>query len=109
MIMEQKRFATRPCPICRGERSKLPFRQSFAHLSAASLMDGYHVVICEQCGAGFADEIPPQSVFDEYYRDLSKYEDAPPAGNEPPPVAQKFRDIAGRSEEHTSELQSRQY
>src|ERR1017187_1449382 len=95
VTMEQRRFPTRPCPVCRSERSKLLFRQSFAQLSVASLMDDYNVVICEQCGAGFADDIPAQSVFDEYYRDLSKYEDAAPSGYAPPPVDQRFRDIAG--------------
>ena len=93
--MEQKRFAARLCPVCGSARSKLLFRQSFSRLSVASLMDGYSVVICEQCGAGFADDIPAQSVFDEYYRDLSKYEDAALRGNAPPPVDQRFRDIAG--------------
>src|SRR6185369_11708953 len=57
-------------------------------------MDGYDVVICEQCGAGFADDIPPQSAFDDYYRDLSKNEDIAPPGTQPPPVEQRFRDIA---------------
>jgi SAM-dependent methyltransferase len=32
------------------------------------------VVVCRDCGAGFADDIPDQSAFDRYYRDLSKYE-----------------------------------
>jgi SAM-dependent methyltransferase len=93
--VDWKRSSTRPCPVCGSERSKLLFRQSFARLSVATLMDGYSVVICEQCGAAFADDIPAQSVFDEYYRDLSKYEDAALSGNAPPPVDQRFRDIAG--------------
>jgi len=37
-------------------------------------MDGYDVVVCRRCGFGFADRIPEQSVFDAYYRDMSKYE-----------------------------------
>ncbi len=93
--MEQKRFAARLCPVCGSARSKLLFRQSFEQFSGASLMNGYDVVICEGCGVGFADDIPPQSAFDEYYRDLSKYEDGSTAANEPPPVEQRFRDIAG--------------
>jgi SAM-dependent methyltransferase len=43
-------------------------------MSGARLLDGYDVVVCTDCGAGYADKIPPQSVFDEYYRDLSKYD-----------------------------------
>ncbi|MES2523788.1 MAG: class I SAM-dependent methyltransferase [Gemmatimonadota bacterium] len=40
------------------------------------LTDGYAVVICNSCGTGFADRLPPQRVFDEYYAKLSKYSDA---------------------------------
>ena len=58
--MEPYRFSQRPCPVCRSERSKLLFTQSFAHLPGANLLDGYRVVICEDCGAGFADDIPTQ-------------------------------------------------
>ena len=50
------------------------FRQSFDNLSVARLLAGYDVVICSDCGAGYADKIPPQSVFDDYYRELSKYD-----------------------------------
>jgi len=38
------------------------------------LLDRYDVVICDTCGAGYASGIPPQDVFDAYYRDLSKYD-----------------------------------
>jgi SAM-dependent methyltransferase len=91
--MEQYRFPKRPCPVCRSERSKQLFRQSFAHLSGATLLEGYRVVICEDCGAGFADDIPPQSLFDQYYRDLSKYETTG-SPETAPVVDQRFRDIA---------------
>lgn len=93
--MGPRRFAARMCPICGSTRSTLLYRQFFERFSNASLMDGYNVVICQDCGAGFADDIPPQSAFDEYYRDLSKYEDEFTAANQPPPVEQRFRDIAG--------------
>jgi SAM-dependent methyltransferase len=92
--MEQYRFPKRPCPVCRSERSKQLFRQSFAHLSGATLLEGYRVVICEDCGAGFADDIPPQDLFDRYYRDLSKYEGAA-VPETAPVVDRRFRDIAG--------------
>jgi SAM-dependent methyltransferase len=38
------------------------------------VLDGYDVVVCAGCGLGYADGLPPQSAFDAYYRDLSKYE-----------------------------------
>ena len=88
-------YASRPCPVCRGTRSTLLFHQSFEQLSTARLLSGYDVVVCQECGAGFADRIPSQPVFDRYYRDLSKYHshDRLPAG--PPTVEQRFYDIAG--------------
>ena len=64
----------RPCPVCRGLHSQPVHSQSFEQLSEIHLLDGYDVVVCQDCGAGFADGIPPQSIFDAYYRDLSKYE-----------------------------------
>lgn len=54
--------------------SQLLFTQRFARLSEGSLFDGYDVVSCTDCGHCFADDIPAQSKFDEYYRDMSKYE-----------------------------------
>lgn len=57
-------------------------------------MDGYDVAICAGCGAGFADDIPEQPAFDEYYRDLSKYEYFDPALKEAPPIEQRFYDNA---------------
>jgi SAM-dependent methyltransferase len=82
--MPRERFAPRPCPVCRGEKKELLFRQNFEQLSEARLVDGYDVVICRDCGAGFADDIPPQSVFDRYYRDLSKYNNHNRAGQSVP-------------------------
>jgi SAM-dependent methyltransferase len=84
----------RPCPICGGAGSKTLYRQSFEQLSGARLLNGYVVAICESCGAGFAADIPDQCVFDDYYRDLSKYDYADHGGIEPPEAEQRFQDIA---------------
>src|SRR5579864_2768829 len=70
----QARLATRACPVCGGFKSRLLHTQTFEQLSEVHLLDGYDVVTCQDCGAGFADRIPPQATFDAYYRDLSKYE-----------------------------------
>ncbi len=67
-------LAARSCPVCGALKSRLLHTQTFEQLPGARLLDGYDVVVCEQCGAGFANHIPPQSIFDAYYRDLSKYE-----------------------------------
>jgi len=101
-----QRFSTRLCPVCGSAQSKMLFRQSFEPFAGASLMAGYDVVICQECGAGFADAIPPQSALDDYYRDLSKYEDAAPR-NDPPPVEPRFRDIAGLVARHIPTRESR--
>lgn len=93
-IQQGTRFARRQCPVCHSDRSQLLYRQSFALLSKSSLMEGYDVVICEQCGAGFANDIPEQAVFDAYYRDLSKYEGPVGVNLPPPPVEPRFRDVA---------------
>lgn len=58
------------------------------------MLPGYDVAICSACGCGYADDIPPQSWFDAYYRDLSKYEFAQRDGQESPYDTQRFQDIA---------------
>ena len=74
MTKHPLRFAVRPCPVCGGMKSRLLHTQTFEQLSGVQLLDGYDVVVCLNCGAGFADHIPSQATFDAYYRDLSKYE-----------------------------------
>jgi SAM-dependent methyltransferase len=65
---------TRACPVCRGSTRTRLFRQHFAEVESVTIVNGYDVVVCGDCGAGFADDIPDQAAFDRYYRDLSKYE-----------------------------------
>ena len=89
-----RRFPARPCPVCGCTRSTLLFQQSFEQLSGVHLLDGYLIVICEACGAGFADDIPPQPVFDQYYRDFSKYDNAGDSTDEAPRDTSRFLEIA---------------
>lgn len=63
----------RPCPVCTARQPHVLFRQQFEP-TALNPMKGYDVVVCERCGAGYADGIAEQSAFDKYYRELSKYE-----------------------------------
>lgn len=58
------------------------FRQDFAAVDQATPVTGYDVVVCDRCGAGYADGIPDQAAFDRYYRDMSKYEYAQRQGAE---------------------------
>ncbi|MFL5619255.1 MAG: methyltransferase domain-containing protein [Gemmatimonadaceae bacterium] len=72
--MTETRNGTRACPVCGGSARTSLFRQQFAEVEAVTIVKGYDVVVCRECGAGFADDIPDQSAFDRYYRELSKYE-----------------------------------
>jgi SAM-dependent methyltransferase len=83
----------RPCPICGVIQSRCLFRQKFQTMAGVGLLQGYDVVICDGCGFAFADDIPPQGVFDDYYRDQSKYEYAHQGGKESALDELRFRDI----------------
>jgi len=63
-------------------------------MSAVAFLNGYDVVICKQCGLGFADDIPRQDVFDRYYQDNSKYEYQHTGGKESESDESRFRAIA---------------
>ena len=47
-------------------------------------MTGYDLVVCALCGAAYADNIPPQPVFDAYYAAMSKYEPGSRGGSVDP-------------------------
>ena len=64
----------RICPICSSTESEILFHQRFSDFSDITLLESYDVVACDNCGFCYADKIPPQKVFDVYYRELSKYE-----------------------------------
>jgi predicted TPR repeat methyltransferase len=86
-------FPQRPCPVCMALEPKPLFRQSFASYSDHGLMPGYDVTVCINCGGGYADHIPPQSVFDQYYRDMSKYAQPQNAGHIGATDAERFRQV----------------
>jgi SAM-dependent methyltransferase len=67
-------ISPRVCSICGNTRHKTIFKQHFSTMSDGSLLNGYDVVVCQQCGFCFADNIPDQVAFDLYYREMSKYE-----------------------------------
>ncbi|NMC64440.1 MAG: methyltransferase domain-containing protein [SAR324 cluster bacterium] len=69
-----KKKTERECSVCGSVKKKVLFQQSFAFAPEGSLLDGYDVVICLNCGFGFADKIPEQDAFDAYYENMSKYE-----------------------------------
>lgn len=63
----------RDCPICFNPAKHLLYRQDFGNKSI-SLMDKYDVVVCQNCGFVYADNIPTQAEFNKYYEVMSKYE-----------------------------------
>jgi SAM-dependent methyltransferase len=89
-----ERFAHRACPACGAREPETVFEQRFAELSGAFLLDGYDVVACSGCGCGYADHLPSQDAFDEYYRNLSKYEYGDHDGVQPASDRARFADIA---------------
>jgi SAM-dependent methyltransferase len=92
--MSPSSFAPRHCPVCGATKSKTLYHQSFEQLSGARLLAGYKVAICLRCGAGFAADIPDQHTFDEYYRDLSKYDYADQWNAAPPDAEERFQEAA---------------
>lgn len=64
----------RECAICRGNGKEVLFQQKFTEISESSILAGYDIVVCQTCGFCFADNLPDQSAFDIYYRQMSKYE-----------------------------------
>ncbi len=59
-------------------------------MSAGTILDGYDVVACGDCGFAFADNLPGQDAFDEYYREMSKYEQQDRGGKETAFDARRF-------------------
>lgn len=86
--------ALRPCPVCGALERRVLFTQEFAAVERSTPVDGYDVVVCVACGAGFADGIPDQRAFDRYYRDMSKYEYHQRDGAESPFDASRLAMIA---------------
>ncbi len=81
----------RPCPVCAGVERRVLHRQRFRD---GPLGDGYDVVVCRQCGAGFAEGIPSQEELDRYYAGQSKYTYDHAGGAESPYDFKRFETIA---------------
>lgn len=63
----------RNCPICDCIIKRELYHQDFGD-NSVSLMNGYDVCVCCECGFCYADNIPSQKEFDSYYAKMSKYE-----------------------------------
>lgn len=80
----------RPCAVCGSSHKAVLFRQRFAGATRGTLLDGYDVVLCADCGFGYADGLPEQQSFDEYYARMSKYEYAHQDGRQSDFDARRF-------------------
>jgi len=87
--------SVRPCVACGGLERRVLHRQRFAD---GTLGNGYDVVVCTRCGAGFADGIPTQIELDRYYAERSKYEYAGSGGAESPFDFKRFEAIVAQVE-----------
>ena len=85
--------AKRPCAICGTDKRRVLFKQKFASIADQTLLDGYDVVACPDCGFCFADNIPTQASFDDYYKEMSKYEHQDRGGRESEYDLGRFRNI----------------
>ena len=103
-MLSTNQLGHRACPVCGGGNSKLLFEQHFEQLSGAQLLDGYSIVVCRDCGVAFADRIPEQAVFDDYYREFSKYE-----GGEPEAAALRKPSSVSKMPPHSSPVSSRRW
>jgi SAM-dependent methyltransferase len=80
--------------VCGGIGFRVLYEQRFAPFSEGSALDGYDVALCDACGAGFAQGVPPQADLDAYYRDMSKYENPERGGSSSSVDISRFRAIA---------------
>ena len=85
---------SRACPVCFCPTKRRLFRQELSRLSQGSLMDGFDLAVCDDCGAAYADGIPAQEAFDRYYAEMSKYEYSSRAGAPSESDQARFADIA---------------
>lgn len=103
--MKPETSEARACPVCKSTGGRrILHRQRFHE---GLLGDGYDVVVCGACGAGFADGIPAQEELDCYYTEQSKYTYDAAAGAESPYDYKRFEIIADQVESCLSDRGAR--
>lgn len=88
-----KSTPSRNCPVCNGAEKRFLLHQSFGSYSQGSLLAGFDLVICTECGAGYADNVPEQEAFDRYYSKNSKYEYSERFGIQSETYLSNFRNL----------------
>ena len=67
--------SNRPCPVCNSNVVSKIRKFDFTLFDKHPMLDGYLLVQCEKCGFIFGDTNVNQLALDDYYENLSKYED----------------------------------
>lgn len=62
----------RMCGVCGSNRKTLIYKQQFVLPTDNYFHSGYNVVMCDNCGFAYADEIPDQDFFEKYYQEMKK-------------------------------------
>ncbi len=97
---------SRPCAVCGGTHNRPLYQQRFCSFSGG-LLEGYDVVACTCCGFCFADHIPEQATFDQYYGEMSKYEHNNHGGGESSFDLSKSQEIAAFVRPHLQSCSTR--
>jgi SAM-dependent methyltransferase len=100
-------LVSRACAVCGSERKSSLFTQRFTGLDGGSLLGGYEVVVCRDCGFCFADNLPLQADFDTYYRDMSKYEYQDRAGGQSEFALRHYAETAGLINDALPDVEAR--
>lgn len=100
MQSPNENMSQRFCPICKNYSPHLYHHQQFSEQFDASLLSGYDVVSCTQCGFIYADGIPSQFQIDQYYSRHSKYENQQRLGQGSVYDSERFQAISKIILEH---------
>ncbi len=97
-----KNLPLRVCPICSGTERAILFSQRFEAVGPVSLLEGYDVVACHDCGFTFGDRIPGNEKFAHYYADASKYEFAHRGGKQQDAELERLSSLSAWISQHCS-------
>lgn len=74
MVKNNDKNLKRECPICCNETGEILYSQKFKLPPNYPLPSYYDIVSCDKCGFVYADTSATQDVYNNYYSQLSKYE-----------------------------------
>ena len=67
--------SNRRCPVCDFNKVTEIRKFNFTLFDKHPMQNGYMVAQCEKCGFTYGDTNITQTILDDYYENLSKYED----------------------------------